>query len=103
MKDRKFRPKRVKKGLSGQIETEVTTPAWSPFEHGQQPIDPETKEHLAHFLASIHEMPPLEHTSLLTQESAQEAVQKLSAVHAEIQQKIRTAKALRKLLETQRK
>jgi predicted RNA-binding protein associated with RNAse of E/G family len=48
-------------------------------------------------------MPPLEHTSLLTPESAREAVQKLDAVHSEIQQKIRTAQALRKLLENQRK
>jgi hypothetical protein len=98
------KPKQLKRpSLTGRIEREVTSPSWTPFQHGEQPLDPATQEHLAHFLASINEMPPLEHTSLLTPESAREAVQKLDAVHSEIQQKIRTAQALRKLLENQRK
>lgn len=90
-------------GLQSRIEREVVDRPWTPFEHGNTPLDPQTIEHLEHFLTGVNNIPPLEETSLLTPESAREALAKINAVYDEIQSKIRTADALRKLVLSQRK
>ena len=64
-------------------------------------LDPDILDHVRHFLNSP--IPTMEPFSLLTQESARQAMSKLEAAHKVLEERVRTARMLKTLCEQSRK
>jgi len=93
--------KKSKGGLVSRIEVE-TTPDRTSAEGQADTLDPNLLEYVDSFLQSYSQMAPLEPTSLLTKEDAQKAVVVLENANRQIQSHLKTARALKQLLESKK-
>lgn len=83
------------KPLAEQVEV-IIEPSVDP-QVLQDQLDPNVLDYINQFLYDFNQIGPLEDIDLMTPESAQNAVEMLTARHKELQEKLKTAQALTKL------
>jgi hypothetical protein len=91
-----------KSGLSRRIEVETTRESGGAG-NASDTLDPDLLEYVDNFLMSYSNMAPLEPTSLLTKEDAQKALVVLEKANDQVQAHLKTARALKQLLEAKKR
>jgi hypothetical protein len=96
-------PSKSKSKLRSRIEVETTPEQPDSGLGGSDTLDPDLLQYVDNFLMSYSNMAPLEPTSLLTKEDAQKALVVLEKANEQVQSHLKTARALKQLLESKKR